>query len=707
MTGITEHRGSSRVLMSLVVVLVCAVLAPRRAEAVSAGLRSSGDNSVAGTGAVLPTDAVGTSDASSSLLADAAGPETADWAPFRGTVELWCTKRNPSQWGTCSSHHSYDAIDIGMAPGTPVYAAGPGTVVDFNNTCLEGDSSCSGGRGRFVTIQHPDGRRSRYLHLSMANVRLNQTVRRGEQIGLSGNTGSTTAPHLHYDEQDASGTNIDPGPMKALHGSIVEEYPRVVGYTSWWETPYGTQLRNDGFVRPPGVGDFTGDGRAELAVYDLGSGRWKTQGEPDVLLGGPGYAPVPADYDGDGLTDRAVYDLTNGVWKTVGQSDVSAGGSGFLPVPGDYDGDGRWERAVYELRTGIWKIPGQGDVAFGGPGAWPVPGDYDGDGTWDLAVYDAKPGLWKVRGRPDVAFGGPGQVPVPGDYNAGNGWEMATYSAVSGVWHVEGQADLELGGSGQVPVPSDRDGDGKVEPAVYQPATGAWTVAGQAAGTLGGPRQVPVSSPWPWSAWALATANSVNTDLLGDATSDAVVFRPTVGQWLTPGQPGTGFGQAGDIPLLGDLDGDGRADRTVFRPSVGIWFTEASGWLPFQVTSPQDGDVPLLADVTGDRRVDPMIYRPSTGQLFTVNVAPAVIGVSGDVPVTGDLDGDLRTEVGVFRPSTGQWLFPGRPTLTFGQAGDVPVLADVDGDHRADRAVFRPSTGLWFVALDGWWPFTY
>ncbi len=644
-----------------------------------------------------------------------AAAETADAVPFTGTEELWCTMQNPGANNFCinAGHHSYPALDVGMATGDTVRAAGPGTVIDLNTTCpstssgSSPDMSCSSGRGRFVAIAHADGRVSRYLHLSSVSVAMNQVVSRGQVIGAAGNSGSASAPHLHYDEQKPYGTLVDPGPMVALVNGVTKTYPNDLGYTSWWVTPYGTLLRNDGYSKPVPFGDFSGDGTGDPAVYDTRTGAWQVLGSTLATLGGPGQVPVPGDYSGAGPSVPATYQSATGTWRVQGAGNVVLGGPGQVPVPGDFDGDGATERAVYVTATGQWKVEGAANVTLGGPGQVPVPGDYDGDGVDERATYEPRTGIWRVEGAADTTFGGAGQIAVPADYTGDGLVERATYAPDTGAWRVQGVSDVVLGGPGEVPVPADFSGDGVVERATYVPSGGLWRIEGVGTVGLGGPAKVPVTGPLPWITWSVATKATASSDVDADARGDAGAWRASSGQWLRFAQSPVTFGADGDVALLGDLDGDGVADRTVFRPSLGIWFTQASGFLPFVVASVQPTDEPVLADTDGDGVDEPMIFRPATGRLIRIGGATEPIGTAGDVAVWGDRDGDGRDEVGVFRPSTGEWRFPGESPVAFGQQGDVPLLVDVDGDLRDDRVLYRPDAGVWFIGIDGWWPVAF
>ncbi len=85
-------------------------------------------------------------------------------------------------------HH--DGIDFGATRGTPIYASADG-VVKFVGR--------AGGYGKMVKLDHKYGFETRYGHMSKYVVRRGQTVKRGQKIGEVGNTGLSTAPHLHYE----------------------------------------------------------------------------------------------------------------------------------------------------------------------------------------------------------------------------------------------------------------------------------------------------------------------------------------------------------------------------------------------------------------------------------------------------------------------------------------------------------------------------
>lgn len=91
--------------------------------------------------------------------------------------------------------HGHNGIDLGVKTGTPILAAASGVVVGTGDT----DKACSGvSYGRWVLIKHSNGLTTLYAHLSVIQVSAGQSVTVGEKIGLSGNTGYSTGPHLHF-----------------------------------------------------------------------------------------------------------------------------------------------------------------------------------------------------------------------------------------------------------------------------------------------------------------------------------------------------------------------------------------------------------------------------------------------------------------------------------------------------------------------------
>jgi murein DD-endopeptidase MepM/ murein hydrolase activator NlpD len=93
--------------------------------------------------------------------------------------------------------------DFGVKVGTPILAAADGTVV------ITQSAASSGGYGNYTCVNHGGGMATCYAHQSQFLVSSGQHVNRGQVIGLSGNTGYSTGPHLHF-EVRISGNPVDP-----------------------------------------------------------------------------------------------------------------------------------------------------------------------------------------------------------------------------------------------------------------------------------------------------------------------------------------------------------------------------------------------------------------------------------------------------------------------------------------------------------------
>ncbi len=84
----------------------------------------------------------------------------------------------------------HNGTDFATPIGTPILATGDGVVTRVTNHPYA---------GLYIVIEHGDKYKTRFLHLSKALVRKGQTVSRGQKIALSGNSGRSTGPHLHYE----------------------------------------------------------------------------------------------------------------------------------------------------------------------------------------------------------------------------------------------------------------------------------------------------------------------------------------------------------------------------------------------------------------------------------------------------------------------------------------------------------------------------
>ncbi|MER6425465.1 M23 family metallopeptidase [Streptomyces sp. NPDC001137] len=128
-------------------------------------------------------------------------------APISNSYVSTGYRASSSLW----SSGSHTGIDFHAASGTTVHAVGSGTVVQ---------TGWGGAYGNQIVIKMQDGTYTQYGHLSSIGVSVGQTVTPGQQIGLSGATGNTTGPHLHFEARTTPeyGSDIDPVAYLRSHG---------------------------------------------------------------------------------------------------------------------------------------------------------------------------------------------------------------------------------------------------------------------------------------------------------------------------------------------------------------------------------------------------------------------------------------------------------------------------------------------------------
>lgn len=153
-------------------------------EEVAAGLRAQIAEEIAAATGGMPLPAGPLPDPSAAGLI---------W-PVEGTV----TSGFGYRWGQL-----HEGIDIAVPEGTPIRAAADGTVI-----LLQSEAE-SGGYGNYTCIDHGGGLSTCYAHQSSFGTSVGAHVSQGDVIGLSGNTGHSTGPHLHF-EVRINGVATDP-----------------------------------------------------------------------------------------------------------------------------------------------------------------------------------------------------------------------------------------------------------------------------------------------------------------------------------------------------------------------------------------------------------------------------------------------------------------------------------------------------------------
>ncbi len=139
-------------------------------------------------------------------------------------------KRTASGWGY-RIHPIYKVrkmhwgMDFTAPVGTPVYATGNGKVTE-----IAGSVAGFTEFGKYVKIEHGYGYETVYGHLSKYNIKPGQEVKRGDIIGFVGNTGASTAPHLHY-EVHKDGQRVNPA-LFYFKDLTAEEYDKMIAISS-------------------------------------------------------------------------------------------------------------------------------------------------------------------------------------------------------------------------------------------------------------------------------------------------------------------------------------------------------------------------------------------------------------------------------------------------------------------------------------------
>ena len=335
-----------------------------------------------------------------------------------------------SWYGSSRASHSPSsrAIDWNRTDdyGDMVVAPAPGVVTSVTDL---------GGRsyGRYVIVDHGNGRTTLFAHLSAFWSTVGQAVDQGTPIGLVGSTGGSTGPHLHFEERQ----------------------DRVDQHAYFHRTSFrmGSTLasRNCGDV--PVMGDWDGNGTSNVGVL-------RHTGSPSFSLKRPGRStltipfgwrtdqPLSGDWDGNGTvevgvrrpsTQQFLLRSARGATRTFTLGRVSD-----AAVAGDWNGDRRTDVAVWHPATQVFTLRTTGTgatrtVTLGRRGDHPVAGDWNGDGRDDLGVYSATTRTFTLRtatksgavSTRTVGWGTASGLPVAGDWN-GDGvgdvgvWEPGT-----------------------------------------------------------------------------------------------------------------------------------------------------------------------------------------------------------------------------------------------------------------------------------------
>ena len=150
------------------------------------------------------------------------------------------------------------ALDFDLSPGTPIYAAREGLVVDIKKDSKIGGTDLRyAAHGNYILIYHDDGTFGHYVHLQFNGVivELYQRVNTGQHIGYSGDTGRSSGPHLHFDVR----LPTEEGVMQSVPITFFDHNQEVISPT---EGNYYYAFHPDGQPFEPQFG-------ADLTVADF------------------------------------------------------------------------------------------------------------------------------------------------------------------------------------------------------------------------------------------------------------------------------------------------------------------------------------------------------------------------------------------------------------------------------------------------------
>jgi len=134
-------------------------------------------------------------------------------SPVPAKFKITTPYHKPGSWWS-SGYHT--GVDFACPIGTPVSAAKDGTVLEVG-----GNTSWGAAYGNAIIIDHGNGVRALYAHLSGIGVKKGQKVTEGQLIAKSGNSGNSSGPHLHFETRVAPWryTNKDVNPKVVLEGA--------------------------------------------------------------------------------------------------------------------------------------------------------------------------------------------------------------------------------------------------------------------------------------------------------------------------------------------------------------------------------------------------------------------------------------------------------------------------------------------------------
>ena len=496
-----------------------------------------------------------------------------------------------------------------------------------------------------------------------------------------------------------------------------------------------------------GVGDFNGDGNADVIARDASGNLWLYPGNGSNALEsrveldnasdgwGTATAIVPAgDFSGDGKPDVILRDASGNLWLFDGngahgftaRSEIATGWQGMTAIQnvGDFSGDGHDDIMARDSSGSLWLYPGNGAGGFEArvqiPGNWSGMsaivggGDFTGDGKTDVLMRDSSGTLWIYPNNGTDGFGA--------RVSLGTGWNGLTIAA-AGEFNGDYFADLLVRDStGTLWLYPGNGANGFGTRIQLATGLGGYEIGGDGAAVVG--------------TTATPSNLSVGIDFNEDGNRD-LIARDSAGRlWLYEGngaggfskqvELGSGFQGLSEITPVGDFNGDGNPDVIARDAAGNLWLYPGNGVNGFgpriRIATGWQGMTALqsVGDVNGDGHID-LLARDSSGNIW-LYPGNGVGGFSSRVLMAtnwqamtaivgiGDFNGDGHPDV-LARDSSGTlWLYPGnssdgfgpRVSLGGGWSGYTLVgVGDFNGDGFPDLIARDPSGGLWLYEGNG------
>jgi uncharacterized protein (UPF0548 family) len=501
--------------------------------------------------------------------------------------------------------------------------------------------------------------------------------------------------------------------LRAYYGGNASDAPS----TSGWVSQTVNALPANGFLiavnygvgagtypTSVAVGDFNGDGKADLAVTNgsantvsilLGKGDGTFQAAVNYGAGSNPVSVAVGDFNGDGKADLAVANyVSNNVSVLLGNGDASfqpavnysVGSYPDSVAVGDFNGDGKADLVVANANNeDVSVLLGNGDGSFqtavnyavgGNPYSVAV-GDFNGDGNADIAVANVNSNVSVLLGNGDGTF----QAAV--QYSAGLGPESVAVWDFNG----DGKADLAVANteSNSVSVLLG-DGDGTFQAAVNY-AVGVFP-ASVAIGDFNGDGRADL-------AVADVFSNVVSVLLgKGDGTFQAAVnYAVGSNPWSV---------------AVGDFNGDGRVDLAVANEgsnNVSILLGAAAPITPYDFNGDGHPDVIWEEPKIGWAQVWYLNCQPNTSCYPPLGAANVTRANPWNIVGIGDFNGDGNPDVVWQDPVSGAiqiWYLGGSGGVTLLGAANITTenpwkvvsVADFNGDGHPDL--------LWQDPISGW-----